>query len=96
MSNRFLILETPSFSNPSTRESDLKSFARSFEDMRIKFLGLKDVLIRGRKVNRTPSSSADVVAGDVEGDVSFSATYMYVLIDNGGTLAWRRVALSSW
>lgn len=96
MSNRFLILEIPSFSNPSTRESDLKSLSRSWEDMRIKFLGLKDVLLRGRKVTRVPSSSADVLATDVEGDISFSASYMYVLVNNGGTLVWRRVALSSW
>jgi hypothetical protein len=95
-SDRFFIPEIPSFGSESTRNTDLRALARSWESMRIKFLGLKDTTIRGRLVSRTPSASNDVVATDREGDVAFSATYMYVLINNAGTLAWRRVALSSW
>lgn len=52
--------------------------------------------ILGRKVGRVPSSSADVIAGDKVGDFNVTATYAYFLIDNGGTAAWRRVAVSSW
>jgi hypothetical protein len=47
-------------------------------------------------VEKVPSSSSDVAATDVLGDVNFTASYMYVLIDNAGTPAWRRAALSSF
>lgn len=61
-----------------------------------KFENLPQVLIQGRKISRTPSASNDVVAGDYVGDINFTASYLYVLIDNSGTPAWRRVALASW
>ncbi len=52
--------------------------------------------IAGRKVGKVPTSSADVTATDKVGDVNYTASFLYILIDNGGTPAWRRVALSSW
>jgi len=55
-----------------------------------------NIFIRGRKVGKVPTSSADVAATDKLGDINFTDDYMYVLIDNGGTAEWRRVALGSW
>lgn len=52
--------------------------------------------ISGRKVGKTPTSSADVSTSDKVGDVNYDANYFYILIDNAGTPAWRRVALASW
>lgn len=52
---------------------------------------------QGRKVGKVPSSSADVdPATDKVGDINYTASYLYILIDNSGTPAWRRVILSSW
>ena len=59
----------------------------------IYMLGRNRTLLNSRAV---PSGSSDVVATDAEGDFMADASYIYVLIDNGGTLAWRRVALASW
>ncbi len=52
--------------------------------------------ISGRKVGKVPSSSADVVAADKVGDVNYDASYMYLLIDDSGTPAWRRIILGTW
>lgn len=52
--------------------------------------------VLGRKVNKIPTGSADVDPSDRLGDVNYTATYFYVLIDNAGTAEWRRAALSSW
>lgn len=52
--------------------------------------------ISGRKVGKVPSSSIDVVATDKVGDINYTASYLYILVDNAGTPTWRRVALASW
>lgn len=61
-----------------------------------KFANLPQVLLMGRRVERTPSSSADVVSGDAVDDFNWTASYLYVLVDNSGTPAWRRAALANW
>ena len=52
--------------------------------------------IMGRKVGRIPTSSANVIDGDRVGDVNWTTSFFYILVDNAGTATWRRVALSSW
>ncbi len=52
--------------------------------------------ISGRKIGRVPSSSADVLATDKVGDINYTASFLYILVDNAGTPVWRRTALSSW
>lgn len=53
--------------------------------------------VSGRKVGKIPTSSADVDADkDKVGDINYTASFLYILVDNAGTPAWRRVALSSW
>lgn len=52
--------------------------------------------ISGRKVGKVPASSIDIDPTDKVGDVNYTASYLYILIDNAGTPEWRRTALSSW
>ena len=54
---------------------------------------LPQVFLMGRKVGRVPSSSTDVISGDRVNDFNWTATYLYILVDNAGTGEWRRVAL---
>lgn len=68
-----------------TRQSDISEIE-----------SIKNRFISGRKVMRTPLSSSDIQATDRVGDISFSASYMYIVVDNSGTLVWRRVALASF
>ena len=61
------------------------------------FTNLPNVLLTGRKIQRTPSSSADVVAGtDRENDFNWDTSFLYILVDNSGTLVWRRATLASF
>ena len=84
-----------------TLESALESIKqivrlRNTEDVS-EVSNFNNIFIRGRKVNKVPTSSADVVAGtDCIGDFNATATFLYILIDNSGTIEWRRVALSSF
>ena len=57
---------------------------------------LPQVYLSARKVTRIPSSSADVIDGDKVGDINWTPSYLYILVDNAGTGVWRRVALGSW
>lgn len=68
-----------------TRQSDISEIE-----------SIKNRFVSGRKVTRTPSSSSDVQSTDRVGDMSFSASYMYIVVDNSGTLVWRRVSLASF
>ena len=43
-----------------------------------------------------PASSSDLIGTEKVGDISADSTYLYVVVDNGGTLEWRRVAISSF
>jgi len=60
------------------------------------FTNLNNRFLLGRLSGKIPSGSLDVANTDRIGDVNFTPTYMYVLVDNSGTAEWRRVALSSW
>jgi hypothetical protein len=51
------------------------------------------VFLRGRRVTRIPSSSADILSGDKEFDVSYDINYLYICILNGSALVWRRISL---
>lgn len=52
--------------------------------------------VSGRKIGKIPSSSADVDVTDKVGDINYDADYLYILIDDSGTPAWRRATLASW
>lgn len=49
-----------------------------------------------RKVIREPSVSSDVIDQDKVGDFAFSAGYLYILIDDSGTVKWQRTALADF
>lgn len=57
---------------------------------------LTQTYIAGRKVEKIPTSSADVAAGDRINDFNWDASYLYLLINNAGTGEWRRVALGAF
>ena len=48
-----------------------------------------------RKSNKVPTNSADTT-GDKLGDFNYDSAYLYVVVDNAGTLEWRRATLSSF
>lgn len=52
--------------------------------------------VSGRKVGRVPSSSADVLVTDKVGDINYTASFLYILVDNAGTPVWRRATLAAW
>lgn len=62
----------------------------------VEFRNLEQRFIRGRKVNKIPTSSTDVVTGDLLGDFSFSDTNLYILVNSGGNLEWRTAALGTF
>lgn len=68
---------------------------RNYEDVS-DFDNLNQKFILGRKTYRVPSSSSDVLATDREGDFCVTATFLYILFNNSGTLVWRRTAITSF
>ena len=64
------------------------------EDMR-DWNNLSNTFMRGRKVGKVPTSSADVATDDRLGDFNYDASYMYLCVDNSGA-TWRRITLGSW
>lgn len=60
------------------------------------FEGLKDNYISGRKVAKIPSGVSDIADTDRVGDFNYDADYLYMVINDGGSAEWRRVALSTW
>lgn len=60
------------------------------------FDNLKNIFMRGRKVNKVPTSSTDIEVKDNLGDFNYDASYLYILVDNGGSNEWRRAPLQTW
>lgn len=54
------------------------------------------IFVTGRKVGKIPSASNDVSPTDRLGDMNYTASYLYILIDNSGTPEWRRFTAGSW
>jgi hypothetical protein len=57
---------------------------------------LQNTFVSGRKSGKIPTGSADVDPSDRVGDVNYDSSYFYIVINNGGTAAWRRIALGAW
>lgn len=81
-------------------EADLYTLARYILKERENdindFNNLQNIFMAGRKVGKIPTGSADVLATDRVGDFNYDASYLYILVDNGGTAVWRRSTLSAW
>ncbi len=56
---------------------------------------LNKTLILGRLTYRVPSSTSDVISGDIVGDFCPTPNYLYILISNSGSPIWLRLS-SSW
>jgi len=57
---------------------------------------LNNIYILGRKVAKIPANSSDVSPTDRIGDISYTPTAMYVLVDNAGTPEWVKSTLSTF
>ena len=57
---------------------------------------LSNRFISGRKTGKIPTGASDISSTDKVGDFNYDQNYMYIVVNNGGTAEWRRVALSSW
>lgn len=74
----------------------MREIVRIRDSDRDAFDNLKGRFIAGRKVSRVPSGSADVLDTDRLGDFTADADYIYIIVDDGGALSWRRATLGSW
>ena len=86
----------PNFSNTSyfsTIEEWTNRLVEIREEDITEFTNLDQKFILGRKVERFPTSSADVIPTDNIGDFNYDDQYMYLLVDFGGP-TWRRAALA--
>lgn len=48
------------------------------------------------RIYNAPSSSTDTIGNEKVGDMAADASFLYIIVDNSGTLEWRRVAISSF
>lgn len=90
----------PDISGTSKLEQVIAAFKqivkiRNSDDIQA-FTNLNKTLIIGRLTARVPSASNDVIEGDLVGDFCPTATYLYMLVANSGTPAWRRIAMGSF
>lgn len=46
--------------------------------------------------NYTPASSTDLIGTEKAGDISVTTSYIYVVVNNAGTLRWQRVATATF
>jgi hypothetical protein len=60
------------------------------------FNNLTNVFISGRKVGKIPTGATDIDIADRIGDFNYDTSYIYIVVDNGGTAEWRRATLASW
>ncbi len=85
---------------PDPRDVGLEEFndivVGSREDDIREFNNLPNRFVSGRKVERIPSSSTDVLASDKVGDINYTSDSFYVLLDDGGNLVWRVGSLSAF
>lgn len=77
-------------------KTQLQQICNIRKDDITQFQNLPNIFLYGRKVGKIPTASNDVTPEDRVGDVNYTATFLYILIDNGGTAQWRRTALGAW
>ena len=75
----------------------LRDIIRKRESDRSEFNNLRGHFIAGRKVTRVPSSSTDILDTDRIGDLTATAEYIFIVVDDGsGNPVWRRASLGSF
>lgn len=60
------------------------------------FNNLNKIFVLGRTTARVPSSSTDVITGDLVGDFCPTATFLYILVANSGSPVWRRITMGAF
>ena len=82
--------------NPS--ESDILSWIRDVTRERL--FDLEDYnqqkATNVEYFNYTPTSSSDLIGTEKPGDIAADTSYIYIVVDNSGTLQWQRVATSTF
>lgn len=48
------------------------------------------------RIYPTPTSSSDMIGTEKVGDIAIDTDYIYTVVDNAGTLEWRRVGVSAF
>jgi hypothetical protein len=76
--------------------SKLQEMDRIREDDISNFENLPQLLVSGRKVQRIPANSGDVLPADRVGDLNYDDDYLYLAVLSGSSLVWRRIGLSAW
>lgn len=88
----------PNVTNPTL--ADVLTFclevARTREQDLQDFYNLPNVFVKGRKVDKVPTGSSDVTDEDRAGDFNYDTSYMYVCVEDGSSVTWRRATLGSW
>ena len=82
---------------PQSTLQDVLSWA--FNVTRSRLFDLEDYNIlksTSPAIYSPPASSTDLVGTEKAGDVSADTNYLYVVVDNAGTLQWQRVATSTF
>lgn len=77
-------------------KSQLRDICNIRKDDITQIQNLASIFMAGRKVGKIPSASNDVDPTDRIGDQNYDQNYLYILIDNAGTAAWRRFTAGSW
>ena len=44
----------------------------------------------------TPTSSSDLIGTEKAGDIAADTSYIYIVVDNSGTLQWQRVGTATF
>lgn len=44
----------------------------------------------------TPTSSSNLIGTEKAGDIAADTSYIYIVVDNSGTLQWQRVATATF
>lgn len=98
MSNNIIIKDYP-YWPPKTLEDvieQLRLICNLRKNDKAQISNIANAFVSGRKVGRSPTSSADVLISDKIGDVNYDVNYLYILVDDGMSGAWRRAALGAW
>lgn len=82
----------------NTTDESIRRIALLEAQVRTLSQSLQAYYVQGRlRTDRTaPANSADVQAQDAIYDRVLSPTFEYILIDNAGTLEWRRIILGAF
>lgn len=94
-------MTTSTFPKPANSTNDelfkVLSYITAKRDEDLKdFSNLKNIFMSGRKVDKIPTSSTDILENDRIGDFNYDEDYLYVIVKDAGNAEWRRITLNKW